>query len=131
VEIDVSLPTSDEYLHAVTLGEVRPDSTDESSYVPALERQGFVLRIREPEWFEHRMLKGTDIDSNVHVFSAGCDEPGRMLGFRDRLRSNEGDRRIYESAKRELAARTWRHVQHYADAKSEVVRAILGRAPRT
>ena len=33
------------------------DSTDEQAYVPALEQQGFVLRIREPEWFEHRLLK--------------------------------------------------------------------------
>ena len=104
------------------------DSADEASYVPALEAQGFTLRIREPGWFEHRMLNAADIDANVHVFSAGCEEPARMLAFRDRLRSHEGDRALYESAKRELAARTWRHVQHYADAKSEVVREILGRA---
>jgi GrpB-like predicted nucleotidyltransferase (UPF0157 family) len=108
---------------------VVPDSTDEARYVPSLESRGFVLRIREPDWFEHRLLKGTDIEANVHVFSAGCEEPARMLAFRDRLRSNEADRRLYESAKRELAARAWRHVQHYADAKSEVVRAILARTP--
>ena len=64
---------------------------------------------------------------NLHVFPAGCEEPGRMLAFRDRLRSREADRRRYESAKRELAARTWRHVQHYADAKGAVVREILAR----
>jgi GrpB-like predicted nucleotidyltransferase (UPF0157 family) len=33
------------------------DSADESSYVPALEAVGYVLRIREPEWHEHRMFK--------------------------------------------------------------------------
>jgi GrpB-like predicted nucleotidyltransferase (UPF0157 family) len=106
---------------------VVPDSTDEAAYVPALEARGFVLRIREPGWFEHRMLKAKDIDCNVHVFSEGCEEPARMLAFRDRLRSHEDDRRLYADSKRALAARTWRHVQHYADAKSEVVREILER----
>jgi len=107
---------------------VVPDSKDEGTYVPMLEAQGFALHIREPGWFEHRLLKGRDIAANVHVFSAGCEEPARMLAFRDRLRSHEGDRQAYESKKRELAARTWRHVQHYADAKSEVVREILERS---
>src|SRR5215831_13086698 len=31
------------------------DSADEPSYVPALEAVGFVLRIREPGWHEHRL----------------------------------------------------------------------------
>src|SRR5258707_1301210 len=50
-----------------------PNSADESSYVPPLEKQGFVLRIREPDWFEHRLLKAPDIDGNLHVFSTGCE----------------------------------------------------------
>jgi GrpB-like predicted nucleotidyltransferase (UPF0157 family) len=32
------------------------NSADESSYVSLLEEKGFVLRIREPDWFEHRLL---------------------------------------------------------------------------
>jgi GrpB-like predicted nucleotidyltransferase (UPF0157 family) len=104
------------------------DSTDEGAYVPALEKQGFVLRIREPDWFEHRLLKGTDIRTNLHVFSKDCEQVERMLTFRDRLRSNEADRKLYEMRKKELAARTWRYTQHYADAKSEVIREILTRA---
>ncbi|MGD8848749.1 MAG: GrpB family protein [Anaerolineales bacterium] len=104
------------------------DSTDEGAYVPALEKQGFVLRIREPDWFEHRLLKGTDIRANLHVFSNDCEQVERMLTFRDRLRSNEADRKLYEMRKKELAARTWRYTQHYADAKSEVIREILTRA---
>ncbi len=32
------------------------------------------------------------------------------------------------TVKRELAQRTWRHVQHYADAKTAVVREITERA---
>ncbi len=104
------------------------NSADESSYVPPLEEHGFVLRIREPEWFEHRLLKTPHTDGNLHVFSAGCEEIDRMLAFRDWLRVHKDDRRLYEEAKRELAARTWKQTQNYADAKSEVVQKILARA---
>lgn len=104
------------------------DSADEPSYVPPLERSGFVLAIREPEWHEHRLLRVPDGGGNIHVFSAGCEEIDRMLAFRDRLRDNEDDRRLYEEAKRELAARTWKYTQDYADAKSKVVQEILSRA---
>ncbi len=103
------------------------DTNDEPAYVPGLEEAGYVLRIREPDWFEHRLLKGIDPSVNLHVFPSGCPEVERMMGFRDHLRGNEADRELYERAKRELAARTWEHVQNYADAKSEVVQAILGR----
>lgn len=104
------------------------DSADEPAYVPPLEQKGFVLRIRESDWFEHRLLKAPEIQGNLHVFSQGCDEIGRMLTFRDRLRWNEADRILYEKTKRELAGRTWRHTQGYADAKTQVVEEILGRA---
>ena len=51
-----------------------------------------------------------------------------MLAFRDRLRSDDDERLLYEDAKRELAAREWKYVQQYADAKTEVVEAIIARA---
>jgi GrpB-like predicted nucleotidyltransferase (UPF0157 family) len=51
-----------------------------------------------------------------------------MLAFRDWLRAHDDDRRLYERTKVTLAARTWRHVQNYADAKSDIVREILERA---
>ena len=104
------------------------DSTDEAAYVPPLEGAGYVLRIREPDWFEHRLLKGTDPAANVHVFSPGCVEVERMLLFRDRLRANDAERELYERTKRELSQREWKFVQHYADAKSEVVEGIIERA---
>jgi GrpB-like predicted nucleotidyltransferase (UPF0157 family) len=105
---------------------VVPDSADEASYVPALEAAGYMLRIREPEWFEHRLLKGPDTDINLHVFTAGASEIDRMLRFRDRLRASDEDRDHYARAKRALARRVWRHVQDYADAKTAVVQEILG-----
>ena len=104
------------------------DSADEPSYVPALTGVGYRLVIREPDWLEHRLLKGPDTDINVHVFTAGADEVDRMLRFRDRLRTDAGDRELYARTKRTLAKQQWRHVQHYAQAKSEVVEQILQRA---
>jgi GrpB-like predicted nucleotidyltransferase (UPF0157 family) len=104
------------------------DSSDESTYLPALESAGYVLRIREPEWFEHRLFRGPESEVNIHVFTEGADEVDRMLAFRDWLRTHEDDRLSYERTKRELAARNWKYVQHYADAKSEVVEGILRRA---
>ena len=106
------------------------DTADESAYVPPLAVQGFALRIREPAWFAHRLFRSADIDSNLHVFSLGCEEIDRMMMFRDWLRTHEEDRREYEQVKRELAQRTWKHMQHYADAKSDVVQNILARATK-
>lgn len=105
-----------------------PDSRDEEAYVPLMEAAGYVLRIREPEWFEHRLFKGADQDANIHVFTVGTKEIDRMLAFRDWLRSHDDDRSLYERTKRDLAARDWKYVQHYADAKTEVVAAIMARA---
>lgn len=81
---------------------VVPDTTDEQSYVPALEAAGFTFGFREPDWFEHRLL-------------------------RDHLRIHPEDRHRYERTKRDLASREWGSVQDYADAKTEVVRSILSR----
>ena len=55
------------------------DSADESSHVPVLEAAGYVLQIREPDWFEHRLFKGPDTDINLHVFSLGTYELGKEL----------------------------------------------------
>jgi len=87
-----------------------------------------VLRIREPDWHQHRLFKGPDTDINLHVFSLGCPEIDRLLIFRDWLRNNDADRGFYERSKRELAKRTWKYVQNYADAKTSVVEEILARA---
>jgi GrpB-like predicted nucleotidyltransferase (UPF0157 family) len=103
-------------------------SADETAYVPALEAAGYVLHAREPNWYEHRMFKGPDTDINLHVLSQGCPEIARMVLFRDWVRTHASDRQWYERTKRELARRTWTYTQHYADAKTEVVEAILTRA---
>ncbi|HEU5472832.1 MAG TPA: GrpB family protein [Actinophytocola sp.] len=111
------------------------DTTAEPTYVPALERAGYVLRAREPEWYEHRLFyrrrdQGGDRDVNLHVFATatGGPEIDRMLTFREWLRANAADRDLYAATKLELARRSWKYVQHYADAKSGVIGEILARA---
>jgi GrpB-like predicted nucleotidyltransferase (UPF0157 family) len=107
-----------------------PDVTDEPAYVPDLEAAGYrlVIREHEPEWYDHRVFKGPDTNVNLHVFSAGCPELERMVGFRDWLRTHDEDRDLYEATKRDLVGRDWKYVQNYADAKTEVVEAIAARA---
>jgi len=103
------------------------DSADEAAYVPQLESAGYVLRIREPDWHEHRLFKGPDTNINLHTFSDGSSEISRMLAFRDRLRTHDDERDLYLATKRELAARHWTYVQDYADAKGAVVEGIIAR----
>jgi GrpB-like predicted nucleotidyltransferase (UPF0157 family) len=107
---------------------VVPDSSDEPAYLPDLEAAGYTLVIREPDWHQHRCLKGPGTNINLHVYSPGCPEIERYLSFRDRLRGHPEDRAGYQRAKRELAERDWTYVQEYADAKTEVVEGIIARA---
>jgi GrpB-like predicted nucleotidyltransferase (UPF0157 family) len=111
----------------IDINLVVADTTDENAYVPLLGAIGYVLRTREPDWFEHRMLRGYDPPVNLHVFNPDCDEVERMLRFRDWLRTHPEDKDLYLRTKRELAAKRWKYVQNYADAKSEVIREILSR----
>ena len=101
------------------------DSADEAAYLPALLAAGYVLRVREPDWHEHRMLRIPQLDVHVHVFSSGSAEVIRQLAFRDHLRSNAEDRLLYESFKRRLAKEDWPDMNAYARAKTEVIEQIL------
>jgi GrpB-like predicted nucleotidyltransferase (UPF0157 family) len=63
----------------------------------------------------------------LHIFSLGTPEIDRMLRFRDWLRSNKEGRDKYAQVKRSLAKKKWRHIQHYADAKTAIIREIMER----
>ncbi|MFD3684471.1 GrpB family protein [Nocardiopsis sp. NPDC058631] len=104
------------------------DPADESAYLSDLEAAGYSLVIREPDWYEHRVLKGPDINLNLHVFGEGCAEVERMRLFRDHLIADADARERYTAVKRELAERTWSRIQDYADAKTAVVKQILAEA---
>jgi len=109
---------------------VVPDPTDEPAYAPALEEAGYVFHLRERDWHQHRLFTEHSPRVNLHVFGPDCEEVRRMLAFRDHLRTDAADRGLYERTKRELATRTWDRVQDYADAKTDVVAEIMGRALR-
>jgi len=104
------------------------DSTCESEYVPALEAAGYRLTIREPHWHEHRMLKRCDPVVHLHVWTVGSPEAARHRIFRDWLRSNKTDRRLYGAHKQAIAEQEFEYMREYNNAKAEVLRAILGRA---
>lgn len=104
------------------------DSGNEASYLPALLEAGYVLRVREPDWHQHRMFRTPELDVHIHIFSAGCLEIKRQLAFRDWLRRNDDDRVLYESVKRELAKGSWVDMNAYAQAKSEVVEQVIARS---
>ena len=112
----------------IDINLVVADTTDEDAYVPKLEPFGYTLRVREPDWYEHRLLRGQDPPVNLHVFNPGCEEVDQMLVLRDWLRTHDEDRELYERTKRELAQQQWKYVQNYADAKTEVIQEILARA---
>lgn len=107
---------------------VVPSSANEPAYLPQMEAAGYEIRLREPQWHQHRLLSPPERNAKVHVVSHGCTEIDRWLTFRDRLRGDAADRRLYARTKRELARRRWRDTDAYADAKSEVIERIIRNA---
>lgn len=109
----------------LVVGIDNPD--DEAAYVADLEAAGYELRVREPQ---HRCFRGGEPDepANVHCYPPGHAEVRKYLVLRDRLRSDDADRELYERTKRGLATRQWRDVNYYAEAKGPVINDILARA---
>lgn len=99
------------------------DPADEASYVPALEQLGYHLTVREPSWYQHRMLRHDEPRVNLHVFAPNCPEHIRHLLFRDWLCAHEAYRVRYAAAKLSAADATC-NAQDYNRAKHEVVQAI-------
>lgn len=107
------------------------DPADEASYVPPLEGEGFELRVREPWWFEHRVLRHLTPGCHLHVFGYDSPEPVKHRIFRDWLRGNPEDVARYAQAKRAAAERTnarGEHAMDYNSRKQAAVREIYHRA---
>ncbi len=103
------------------------DSADEPAYLPPLEAAGFSLRVREPDWEEHRLFTDEGLDTHLHVFSPGSPELARHLLFRDWLREHREDRAVYGAFKQELAQRGFTDGMDYNNHKSALVYDIYER----
>ena len=117
----------------IDLDLVVADPADEETWLPDLERAGFVLTVREPWWQEHRCLRSEDPACHVHVFGPDAAEPVRHRIFRDRLREVPEERALYEAAKRAASADTTAaggHSMDYNARKEAVVLEIYDRAFR-
>jgi GrpB-like predicted nucleotidyltransferase (UPF0157 family) len=102
------------------------DPRDEVSYVPRLERLGYVLTIREPSFHEHRCLRLAQPRANLHVLGPNSPETIRQRMFRDWLRTHPEERTRYEAAKR-AAIPGGGNVMDYNARKQDVVREIYDR----
>lgn len=101
------------------------DIENEPVYAQPLEEAGYILRVRE---VGHRMFRTRERDVHIHLCEVGSGWERRHLLFRDWLRVSPEDRARYAGTKRDLATRPWPTMQHYADAKSDVIAAITARA---
>ncbi len=97
------------------------DSAKEDAWLPCLEAAGFELRVRESDPEEHRVLRGLEPTSNLHVFSPAAREARRHTMFRDWLRAHPEDRDRYAQVKRALAARGFTDHMLYNNAKASFV----------
>lgn len=115
----------------IDLDLIVADPDREDDYVPALRAAGFELRIREPWWYRHRMLRSQKPLANLHVWGYDSPEPVRHRIFRDWLRVNAHDRSVYAAAKQHAvsaATALGEDVNRYNERKSKVVRQVYGHA---
>jgi GrpB-like predicted nucleotidyltransferase (UPF0157 family) len=103
------------------------DSGDEAAYLSDLEAAGFVLVVREPEWEQHRCLRGSEPVTNLHVWSPWSVEPQRHVAFRDWLLDHDDDRAAYADLKRALAEQGFTDVMDYNTAKGGLIYDIYER----
>jgi len=102
------------------------DPDVEATYLPALKRAGYLLRVRSPG---HRMVRSAGLDVHVHVCRAGSPWERRHLLFRDWLRTDATDRARYGQVKQAVAEREWADMNEYAAAKNQI-QEITERAER-
>ena len=101
------------------------DPDDESKLLLQMQKQGYVLRVREKG---RRMFRTPELDVHIHVCKVSSDWERRHLLFRDWLRHDSADRKAYQKLKERLAKEDWRTMNHYAGAKSDLIREITSHA---
>jgi hypothetical protein len=71
-----------------------------------------------------KMMEEQELNVDESVVALVNYDPVWPVLF-EREATNESDRLLYERTKRDLAARSWKNAQHYADAKTAVVEEIF------
>lgn len=124
------------------------DPDNEPTWIPPLQSAGFVLTVREPWWYGHRMLRGGRRPDdgapgpgapsripdgpaiNLHVFGPDSPELVRHVVLRNWLRTSAEDRDLYAATKRAAAAAggSTATVMEYNARKENVIREIYARA---
>ena len=92
-----------------------------------MEAEGWVLRIREPDFEEHRLLRLEDARAQPARLVARLTRAERHRVFRDWLITHPDDRERYASAKQSAAAEGFTDGMHYNNAKAWVVYDIYER----
>ena len=101
------------------------DVEQESPYLQPLLVAGYRLRVREPG---HRMFRTAELDVHIHVCDAGSEWERRHLLLRDWLRESADDREAYAALKTGLQQQGWETMNHYADAKADLISEMTDRA---
>lgn len=101
------------------------DITAEEDYLPQLLAAGYVLRVRQSG---HRLVRTPERDVHVHILETDDPQISEYLLLRNHLRRDEADRELYARTKRDLVAQDWPDMNAYADAKTDVITEIKGRA---
>ncbi|CAN5748166.1 GrpB family protein [soil metagenome] len=104
------------------------DPSKEELYLPQLLNAGYELRVREPDYYDHRMVRTLDKDVHIHVYPPTAPDVERYYLVRDELRQNEELRNKYGALKQKLASEEWSDMNAYSAAKTEVIDEIIAAA---
>lgn len=99
------------------------DPADESRYIPQLTTLGYLHTVREPSWYQHRMLHLEEPQVNLHVFAPGCPEHLRHQLFRDWLITHPNDLADYAASKIQ-AKEGVNTTMDYNQRKNDVIQRI-------
>lgn len=104
------------------------DPGKEELYLPQLINAGYELRVREPDYDEHRMMRTLNKDVHIHIYPPTSFEVEKYHLVRDELRQNDDLRKKYGELKQELASREWSDMNAYSSAKAEIINEIIAAA---
>ena len=74
------------------------------------------------------MFRTPALDTHIHICAAGSDWERRHLLLRDWLRQSGEDRQAYGDLKTQLQGQDWETMNHYADAKTDLISEMATRA---